>query len=175
MSLLNGEISFKKLGSLPEFAELEVLAREIWEEHYIPIIGEPQVRYMMKKFQTPEAMSKQSEEEKYQFYFVVQHGHRVGYLSYQMREEGLFLSKFYLLKKYRGRGISRMMLSFLDERAESAGAEKIYLTVNKHNERALTAYRALGFYNDGSVVIDIGGGFVMDDFRMVKKLPAGFD
>jgi ribosomal protein S18 acetylase RimI-like enzyme len=42
--------------------------------------------------------------------------------------------------------------------------------VNKRNERAINSYRKYGFAVRETVVDDIGGGFVMDDFIMEKKL-----
>ena len=46
------------------------------------------------------------------------------------------------------------------------------LSVNKHNTRAIAAYRRNGFVIAESVVTDIGGGFVMDDYVMAKNLSA---
>jgi hypothetical protein len=42
--------------------------------------------------------------------------------------------------------------------------------VNKRNASAIAAYRKHGFDVRESVVKDIGGGFVMDDYIMEKRL-----
>jgi hypothetical protein len=42
--------------------------------------------------------------------------------------------------------------------------------VNKRNTRAIAAYQRNGFVTADSVVTDIGGGFVMDDYIMAKEL-----
>ena len=44
------------------------------------------------------------------------------------------------------------------------------LAVNKHNSGAIHAYRRKGFVMEESVTVDIGGGFIMDDYIMRKKL-----
>jgi ribosomal protein S18 acetylase RimI-like enzyme len=44
------------------------------------------------------------------------------------------------------------------------------LNVNKHNIKAIGAYRKSGYETVESVVADIGGGYVMDDYVMAKKL-----
>jgi hypothetical protein len=44
------------------------------------------------------------------------------------------------------------------------------LTVNKRNAKAMAAYQRNGFTLTESVVVDIGGGFVMDDYVMTKEL-----
>ena len=35
-----------------EIAAVSALAEEIWRQHFIPIIGEAQVKYMLAKFQS---------------------------------------------------------------------------------------------------------------------------
>jgi hypothetical protein len=50
--------------------------------------------------------------------------------------------------------------------------QALILAVNKRNERAIAAYRRHGFAVRESVCVDIGHGFVMDDFIMAKSLLA---
>jgi RimJ/RimL family protein N-acetyltransferase len=42
--------------------------------------------------------------------------------------------------------------------------------VNKRNEPAIAAYLKAGFRIEKEAVFDIGGGFVMDDFLMVRPV-----
>jgi hypothetical protein len=42
--------------------------------------------------------------------------------------------------------------------------------VNKYNSQPIAVYEKLGFRVVAAVVQDIGGGFVMDDYRMEKTL-----
>lgn len=44
------------------------------------------------------------------------------------------------------------------------------LTVNKNNVKAIRAYEKTGFKNIGSLVQDIGNGFVMDDYKMEQTV-----
>jgi diamine N-acetyltransferase len=44
------------------------------------------------------------------------------------------------------------------------------LAVNKANAKAIAAYKKYGFRIRDSVVQPIGGGFVMDDYFMVKDV-----
>jgi RimJ/RimL family protein N-acetyltransferase len=64
------------------------------------------------------------------------------------------------------------MLSHVANRALEVGARSIHLRVNKGNERAIAAYRRNGYAVRESLVADIGGGFVMDDFVMQRDLQA---
>jgi ribosomal protein S18 acetylase RimI-like enzyme len=163
-------LRFKKITSLPDFRILENLAREIWEEHYTSIIGADQVNYMMEKFQKAEVMHRQALNEDYQYYFVIAEDSLAGYMSFETRNQELFLSKFYLEKGFRGRGLARGMMRFLEEMARNENLIKIGLTVNKYNTSSIGAYQAIGFEIIEPVVFDIGGGYIMDDFRMERKL-----
>ena len=42
--------------SFQQLKVIEKLAHDIWNEHYIPIIGKTQVDYMLDKFQNVDAM-----------------------------------------------------------------------------------------------------------------------
>ena len=44
----------------------------------------------------------------------------------------------------------------------------MYLTVNKHNELGIRAYRGKGFETIDAVETDIGHGFIMDDYIMER-------
>jgi ribosomal protein S18 acetylase RimI-like enzyme len=64
------------------------------------------------------------------------------------------------------------MMAEIERIAQAQGCDLITLTVNKHNAQTLAIYQRLGFTVEDAIVTDIGGGFVMDDFRLVKPLAA---
>jgi ribosomal protein S18 acetylase RimI-like enzyme len=61
-------------------------------------------------------------------------------------------------------------LQHCEREIRKSGARRLILSVNKRNARAIAAYQRNGFVIAESVVTDIGGGFVMDDYVMAKKL-----
>lgn len=158
---------------MPEFAKLEpsdaegvarmsALATEIVREHFDPIIGKAQNDYMIAKFQTPEAIRNHLEGGA-DYRFVVEDGREVGYIAFFPRSRALYLSKFYLRREARGRGLGRAMLEFVVGRAEEAGLEAVELNVNRNNP-SLEIYRAMGFEIARAEKNAIGGGFFMDDY-----------
>lgn len=143
--------------------ELSLLASSIVKEHYDPILGAEQNDYMIRKFQSEEAIREQLAHG-YQYYTVcTDTGEGIGFIAYYLREKDLYLSKFYLRKDYRGKGISRDMLRFVAERTKEAGFASFELNVNKYNS-AVNAYERLGLTRVRAEVIDIGSGYVMDDY-----------
>jgi len=155
-------------------AAVAELADEIWHEHYIPIIGAPQVDYMVEKFQSAERINASIREEGYIYLTAssVENGRLVGYCSAVPEEGRLFLSKLYVRRDFRERGIARR---FLDELIamcrQEYGLAVIRLTVNKNNESAIATHIRNGFTIVDSVNVDIGGGFFMDDYVMELVLP----
>lgn len=143
------------------------LARQIWTQHYIPIIGEAQVEYMLDKYQSKEAIQNQIDTGS-RYYLINHDEQNAGYFSFTEHDDHLFLSKLYVLDSYRGIGLGKKSMEFIENEAYKSSCGKIRLTVNKYNHNSIKAYKKMGFENIDSVVQDIGNGFVMDDYVLEK-------
>jgi len=155
--------------SVQSTADIQVaadLASTIWNEYYVPIIGQKQVNYMINAFQSAEAIEKQIKSDNLEYYLMYHLAEPAGYISIKLLGTDLFLSKFYIIKEKRGTGLGKTGLNFIKNRAKELGVNAITLTVNKNNTNSIKAYDKMGFKNTGSVVADIGAGFVMDDYTM---------
>lgn len=152
-----------------EINKVAELASAIWNEHYPSIIGQDQVDYMVEKFQSVEAINQQIEEG-YVYHLINYNDKSVGYLSIKKNNDDLFLSKIYISKELRGKGIGKAAFSFIENLAKEQNCKTISLTVNKYNTNTVKAYEKIGFKNIDSIIIDIGNGYVMDDYKMVKKI-----
>ncbi|MGI6161251.1 MAG: GNAT family N-acetyltransferase [Christensenellales bacterium] len=156
---------YEKISSSDVLAiqELSKLATEIVKQHFDAIIGAEQNDYMIRKFQSVFAIIEQLKNG-YAYYFVNDgSGDRAGFIAFCARKNELYLSKFYLKKAQRGKGIAKDMLRFIIEQARKAGLFSIVLNVNKNNN-AILAYEKMGFKKIREEKIDIGNGYIMDDF-----------
>jgi len=162
-------IDFHEAKSDRDLALIEGMAHTIWHEHYTPIIGTEQVKYMLDKFQSIATMRAQIDTG-YHYFTIFQDDQPFGYLSFNKRNKELFLSKIYVLKEARGKGLGKKAMNFVLDTARSMGCEKVSLTVNKYNHNSIKAYESIGFINKKALVQDIGGGFIMDDYLMEKEL-----
>lgn len=157
-------LEFKKAETTDDIALTALLAHEIWNQHFVPLIGQAQVDYMLENFQSEKAMTEQIEKG-YEYYHFVLDGEVIGYLAVcPEKDNTLFLSKLYLKKEYRGRGFARKAFEFIKEIAKNNGNKMIWLTVNKHNNGTIAVYKKFGMKIIRSQVTDIGNGFVMDDY-----------
>jgi ribosomal protein S18 acetylase RimI-like enzyme len=163
--------SFQAVQSKEQITAVVRLAREIWQEHYEPIIGQKQIDYMLEKFQSERALAEQLGES-YEYYIVVHHGQSVGYVAIvpDKSEPALMISKLYVRKSERGHGLGKKTLRFVENLGQKRGITRIWLTVNKNNTHSIAWYSRMGFRNAGSIIQDIGSGFIMDDFRLEKTI-----
>lgn len=147
------------------------LAHTIWHAHFGPIIGRPQVVYMLERFQSARAIRSQLQEGFR--YWLLRHGTvDAGYIAVRADAPtgSLLVSKVYVAADYRRLGLARQSFAFMRQLARREDLRSLVLTVNRHNAAAIAAYQRMGLRITGSQVQDIGGGFVMDDYRMELRL-----
>ncbi|AGA59669.1 acetyltransferase [Thermobacillus composti KWC4] len=164
------ELSFRLVTTPEDIETTARLADEIWKEHYISIITAEQINYMLDKFQSVPAISDQIGNQGYEYYLMLVDGDPAGYLAIKPEASKLFLSKFYLLKAYRGRGFGSRAIGFLADLCKERKLSAIWLTVNRHNASSIAVYERNGFRIVRTQVADIGGGYVMDDYVMEKEV-----
>ena len=179
---MNEPIQLLPVTNAAQVAQVARMAREIWDEYYVPLIGRAQVDYMVAKFQTAEAMQAQIDSG-YEYFQIRQSGQipqsgqirqtgeAIGYaaIRHDAAEARLFISKLYLLAAHRKAGAGRQCLDLIERMARERAATRLWLTVNKGNP-SVRAYERLGFSIAEAIVMDIGGGYVMDDYRMEKPV-----
>ena len=147
---------------------LSNLSNIIWHEFFPSILSNDQIEYMVDKFQSYKAMKKQIEDG-YEYYLFYYDNNYISYTCIKRKDNRLFISKIYLLKEYRGKGLIKKAFSFYDEVVKSFKLDSMYLTVNKYNNNAIKIYQKFGFKIIDDVVTDIGSGYVMDDYVMEKE------
>ena len=139
------------------------LAEEVWTEHYTGLLEPGQIAYMVEKFQSPAAIRRQIEEEGYRYFLLADDAAEpCGYVGIQETGDRLFLSKLYIRKDARGRGLASQTLRFLQELCRKERLSAIWLTVNKGNASSIEIYKKWGFRVADTQTADIGGGYVME-------------
>lgn len=152
-----------------QLRRIAAIADEIWHEYFPCLLSGEQIDHMVKKFCSFEAEKENISREGYSYYFIKAGGRDVGYTAVKPDGDRLFLSKLYLFKAERGKHYASGAVAEIKEIARSMGLSAVWLTVNKHNDIAIRAYRGLGFELIGEGVTDIGNGFVMDDYYFELK------
>jgi len=153
--------------------EIVRLASIIWPDHYLGIITQAQIDYMLERFQSKAAISAQLQEG-YEYFLLTSNDVNVGYAAVRVETERrlgrrLFISKLYIIRELRNQGLGRFTLVHLRHLAQHRQLNTLWLTVNKHNP-ALQAYLRWGFCKVAEVVTQIGQEYVMDDFRLEMRV-----
>ena len=156
-------VTFKEVDNIKELANLASL---IWHEYWPGRISCEQIDYMVDKFQSEEAITKQIENENYTYFYLVVDGNIAGYTGLSKKENYLFLSKIYIGKNYRHKGVGTAAFEFIKKFAKENNYKTIKLTVQKDHENSISAYIKWGFKTVDAIVANIGNGFVMDDYVM---------
>ena len=91
----------------------------------------------------------------------------VGFLSFEINSapHKTKIHKIYVLPETQGTGLGRQFFELVKQKAKENNQKAIFLNVNKYNS-ALHFYTKLGFSIVNDEVIDIGEGYVMDDYVM---------
>ncbi len=141
--------TFKK-AEIEDIPIIQELAHKIWHQYYPGIISVEQIDYMLQMMYSSSVLSRELiAEVRYELVIddQVNQPVAIGFFSYQ-HEKGMHrlkLDKLYLLPEHHGQGIGQSMLSHVKAAGTRYKAHQLYLTVNKNNDKAIKAYKNLGF------------------------------
>ena len=153
-----------------DLRQIASMGFSVWCEAYEGMVPDGQIFYMLKKYQSFEALRDQVDNRGYTYLMLREGSTPVGYCGFVPDDRGLFLSKLYILKEHRHKGYSARVVDHLNDIAAAKGLECIHLTVNRNNLHAVEVYRHEGFEITEDVDTPIGGGFVMNDHIMERPV-----
>ncbi len=147
------------------------LAHQIWPAAYGHILSEAQLQYMLHMMYSPASLKKQMQEQKHVFMMAALEDEPVGFASFSATATtGIFkLHKIYVSTSIQGKGLGKALLGAVTEEVKTLGATALQLNVNRHN-KAKEFYERQGFTVIKEEDIDIGSGYLMNDYVMEKKL-----
>ncbi len=94
----------------------------------------------------------------------------IGYCAFEkLTDTEGKLHKLYLRPSLKQKGAGTFIINEISHQARALGLESIILNVNKYNS-AVDFYHKKGFTKDREMILDIGNGYVMDDYVMRLKL-----
>lgn len=160
-------------------AVIAELAKTIWADAYKDILSQNQLHYMLDKFYNNQALIEQIENKKHIFLLVQENDTFIAFASYQLNclEPKQHVSlmhktkvhKIYVLPSQQGSGIGFKLIQEIEKKAKLAKNCALFLNVNRFN-KAQYFYKKLGFEVQYQENIEIGNGYLMEDFVMEKKL-----
>jgi hypothetical protein len=147
-----------------DLADIAQLAAFIWNQHYPDIIGQAQVDYMLKMMYSAKSLREQLLTKHHRFFLICSGADKIGFLSLHQENNGNWhLNKFYVNQQSTFRGAGSWAFK---EIVTLLQPQRITLTVNRGNYKSINFYFKMGFRIADLVKMDIGSGFIMDDFVM---------
>ena len=155
-------------------SQLEIiqdLAKAIWPDAYGAILSQEQLEYMMEMMYSLDSLENQLKNNNV-FLLAKVENDFIGFASYELNFQNsnkTKIHKLYILPTIQGKGVGKNLILHIQEIAKKNSNSALILNVNKYN-KAKDFYLHNQFEIADSLVVDIGNGYVMDDFVMVKKI-----
>lgn len=144
------------------------MALDVWPLTYQDILTTEQVEYMMELIYSTSSLQKQIDKG-HQFIIAYDETIPVAFASYSVRENDatiVKLQKIYILPNQQGKGLGKLLVDYVKHDIQPLTT--LELNVNRHN-KALSFYEKMGFKIIREEDIDIGNGFLMNDYVMQMK------
>jgi diamine N-acetyltransferase len=153
-----------------ELALIQTLAHRIWPDTFREILSPEQIDYMLRLMYDIEVLQKQFSEG-HRFFLYNADGAPVGFMVIEPRPEESMVKihKLYVLPEAQGKGVGKGFLQFCESWARRNNFSKVCLNVNRFN-KAVGFYRRMGMEIVREEDIDIGEGFLMEDYVLEKRL-----
>jgi len=150
-----------------EAAAITALAHQIWPDAFKDILSPAQIAYMLEWMYTPKTLAEQMNQG-HLFYVLENESGHIGFMGIQPAyplEDFLKIHKLYILPSEQGKGSGKLFIEHAISVAQNHKIASITLNVNRFN-KAVHFYKSLGFYIAKEEDIDIGHGYLMEDYVM---------
>ena len=151
---------------------IQQIAYDTWPSTYNQILSQTQIDYMLELMYNSEILKAQMTQKAQVFCLALRDYQPLGFVAYEVNYQHSTttkIHKIYILPQAQGQGVGKMLLNAAEEAAKKNANNALILNVNKFN-KAVSFYERVGFQQIDSEILEIGNGFVMDDFVMQKML-----
>ncbi len=154
------------------FTSIREIAKEVWPIAYGTILSREQLVYMIEMMYSVTSLQQQANEKGNHFILATKNEIPVGFAAYEFnynKKPKTKIHKIYILPNHQAKGIGKQLMDFIINKAKERHQKALILNVNKKNI-AIRFYERIGFTISFEEVIDIGNGYVMDDYVMEKSI-----
>lgn len=164
-------ISIRK-ATLDDILTIQQIAHTTWYPTFEDILAEEQIQYMLEMMYSRESLTEQIEIKKHNFYLAEENNIALGFISVELHYQKQYtakIHKIYILPSAQGKGVGKLLMQKAEEIAREQKLKKLSFNVNRFN-KALNFYENLGYQTVKSEDIDIGNGYLMEDFVLEKHI-----
>ena len=161
-----------KQASIADLNTIQEIVNKTWPITYGEILSKEQLDYMMDLIYSDESLIKQIQKKEQLFYIVNEETSVIAFIAIEhnyKNEAVTRIHKIYILPEAQGKGIGKLLIDAVQKLATENNSTSLSLNVNRFN-KALAFYQKLGFEIIAEENIEIGNGYLMEDYKMEKKL-----
>lgn len=147
---------------------IQEIASVTWPDAFRDILSQEQIRYMLERIYNTEILTAAINDPNQSFWLFKMDGKAYGFAGIEHHYGGMKttkLHKLYVRPDAQGMQAGKKLIAHISEEARKAGSKRIILNVNRYN-KAIGFYEYLGFKILYSEDINIGNGYLMEDYVM---------
>ena len=170
---INAPITLKmeiRKATSSDIVSIQKIANDTWPSAYGEIIGLQQIEYMLNLMYSHEALEKQMEFQT--FLIIKDEEDDLAFVSFEVNyglEAKTKIHKIYICPTAQGKGLGKILIEETEREAIKNRNKTLVLNVNREN-KARFFYEKIGFRIAYTENIEIGNGFLMNDFVMEKNI-----
>jgi ribosomal protein S18 acetylase RimI-like enzyme len=157
--------------TIKDFKTIQDVANKTWPATYGEILSKEQLDYMMDLIYSEESLIKQIQKQEQLFYIAYDETSVLAFIAIEhnyKNEAVTRIHKIYILPEAQGKGIGKSLIDAVQKFANENNSTSLSLNVNRFN-KALAFYQKLGFEIIAEENIEIGNGYLMEDYVMEKQ------
>jgi ribosomal protein S18 acetylase RimI-like enzyme len=158
--------------SINDIKIIQDIAYTTWPLTYGEILSVDQLQYMLDLIYSDEVLTKQIKNKEQLFYLIYEEETVLGFIGIEHNYQNKAITKIhkiYLLAETQGKGIGKTTIETIGKLAKENNSISLLLNVNRFN-KALHFYKKIGFKIIDEINIEIGNGFLMEDYVMEKLI-----
>lgn len=154
-----------------EVDSLQKVAQKVWPATFKEILSPAQIAYMMEMMYSPKSLLEQ-QKSGCRLFILKKDAEDIGFISLEHNKDDsgkTKVHKIYVLQEIQGTGAGKFLMDHAFAEAEKYGDAAVFLNVNRYN-KAIGFYEYYGFKKMYTEDIDIGQGYLMEDWVMERPL-----
>jgi GNAT superfamily N-acetyltransferase len=155
-----------------DFNTIQEIAHKTWPDTYGAILSKEQLEFMLDAFYSVAALNDNVVSKGHHFVLAKEDDVVLGFASYEhnyQENNRTRIHKIYVLPQTQGKGIGNTLIGHIEKLALENQSTALSLNVNRFNN-AYAFYQKKGFEVIDEVDIEIGNGYLMEDYVMEKQL-----
>ena len=155
-----------------DYKTIQEIAYQTWPDTYGAILSKEQLDFMLDAFYSEAALNDNVVSKGHHFLLAKEDDIVLGFASFEhnyQENNRTRIHKIYVLPQTQGKGIGNTLIGHIEKLAIENHSAALSLNVNRLN-KAYTFYQKKGFEVIEEVDIEIGHGYLMEDYVTEKRL-----